>query len=217
MRGLATSLLLLASLVGQAAASPVETITVVEGLQERNMPQIEERTIPVTVEAPAGTIIGKQGILTATETFNGIPFAQPPVGNLRLRKPVRLTTPLVNFNAVPAAPACPQFLADTDNNEFIPQVIDTLQNTYLFQRALKISEDCLNLNVIRPKGVKAGDKLPVLFWIYGGGFELGWNSMYDGAGLVNNAAIKGKPYIFVAVNYRLAGWVSETEQNPAYN
>jgi carboxylesterase type B len=50
--------------------------------------------------------------------------------------------------------------------------MSTVSRTSLFQKALKISEDCLNINVIRPRGTKAGDNLPVLFWIYGGGFEV---------------------------------------------
>lgn len=42
--------------------------------------------------------------------------------------------------------------------------------------------------------------------IFGGGFELGWSSMYDGVGLINNGVSQGKPFIFVAVNYRVGGF-----------
>lgn len=58
-----------------------------------------------------------------------------------------------------------------------------LLNSPLVQTILNAGEDCLYLNVHRPAGTKAGDKLPVLFWIYGGGFELGWNYMYDNPSL----------------------------------
>ncbi|KAL2262691.1 hypothetical protein VTK26DRAFT_398 [Humicola hyalothermophila] len=191
MKGLAT--LLAAALVGQAAAAPPEPPTNV----------IEKRAAP-TVTIGESSIVGTSRL--KTEAFNGIPFALPPTGNLRLRPPVRRTEPLGVFDATGLPPACPQFLADSDSNEFLPKILDFVTNTALFQKALKISEDCLTINVVRPIGTKAGDKLPVLFWIYGGGFELGWSSMYDGGPLVTNAINMGKPYIFVAVNYRVAAW-----------
>jgi carboxylesterase type B len=67
-------------------------------------------------------------------------------------------------------------------------------------------EDCLSVTVQRPAGVKKGDKLPVLFWIFGGGFELGSTSTYDGTSLLNEASKQGQDFIFVAVNYRVAGF-----------
>jgi carboxylesterase type B len=67
-------------------------------------------------------------------------------------------------------------------------------------------EDCLSVTVQRPAGVKKGDKLPVLFWIYGGGFELGSTSTYDGTSLLAEASKQGQDFIFVAVNHRVAGF-----------
>ncbi|CRK15376.1 hypothetical protein BN1723_017425, partial [Verticillium longisporum] len=58
----------------------------------------------------------------------------------------------------------------------------------------------------KPEGTKADAKLPVLYWIFGGGFQLGWSSMYDGTGLINHGVDLKKPFIFVAVNYRVAGF-----------
>ncbi|KAL2146352.1 hypothetical protein VTI28DRAFT_4377 [Corynascus sepedonium] len=182
-----------AALLGSAVAAPPEPPTQV----------IEKRAAP-TVTISSGSIVGVNRI--ATEAFNGIPFAQPPVGPLRLKPPVKLNSSLGIFDATGIAPACPQFLADSDSNEFLAKVIDTVTGLPFFQNALKISEDCLTVNVIRPKGTKAGDKLPVLFWIFGGGFELGWSSMYDGGPLVSNAINMGKPYVFVAINYRVGGF-----------
>ncbi|KAK4101331.1 alpha/beta-hydrolase [Parathielavia hyrcaniae] len=185
--------LVMAALVGQAAAAPPEPPTHV----------VEKRAAP-TVSSVAGTIVGASR--SATEAFNGIPFAQPPVGPLRLKPPVRLNSSLGSFDASGIAAACPQFVADSSSNEFLPRVLDTVTSLPFFQRALKISEDCLSISVVRPIGTKAGDNLPVLFWIFGGGFELGWSSMYDGGPLVANAINMGKPYVFVAVNYRVAGF-----------
>ncbi|KAH6637324.1 Alpha/Beta hydrolase protein [Chaetomium tenue] len=182
-----------AALLGQAVAAPPEPPANV----------IEKRAAP-TVTVSAGSIVGTTRL--STEAFNGIPFAKPPVGSLRLKPPVRHDSPLGVFDASGIAPACPQFLADSDSNEFLSKVIGTLTNLPFFQKALKISEDCLTVNVFRPIGTKAGDKLPVLFWIFGGGFELGWSSMYDGGPLVTNAINMGKPYVFVAINYRVGGF-----------
>lgn len=64
------------------------------------------------------------------------------------------------------------------------------------------AEDCLTVDVLRPSGTKAGDNLPVLLWIFGGGFELGSTAMYDGGNVVEKSIELGKPVVFVAVNYR---------------
>lgn len=63
-------------------------------------------------------------------------------------------------------------------------------------------EDCLTLDVLRPSGTTASSKLPVMLWIYGGGFELGSTAMYDGTSIVMRSVELGKPVIFVAMNYR---------------
>lgn len=159
MKGLLKTIVTFTTIIGALAApAPVAV-------------DLDERTIHVTVSTPAGTIVGKQSLLN-TEDFDGIPFAAPPTGNRRLRPPERLTTSFNNFDATGIAPACPQFLADSDDSGLVAKVISTVSRTWLFQKALHISEDCLTVNVIRPKGTKAGDNLPVLFWIYGGGFEV---------------------------------------------
>jgi carboxylesterase type B len=97
------------------------------------------------------------------------------------------------------------FFSTADDN--IPtNVLGTLLNTPLFQAVGNTGEDCLTINVQRPAGTKAGAKLPVLFWIFGGGFELGATSMYDGTSLVAESVAQGKPVVFVAVNYRVGGF-----------
>ena len=79
-------------------------------------------------------------------------------------------------------------------------------NLPLLQTVTNAGEDCLTVNVQRPAGTKADAKLPVLFWIFGGGFELGSTAMYDGASLVAESVAQGKPIVFVAVNYRVGGF-----------
>lgn len=160
MKGFSNALLAASlALLGRVSAAPAEPPTQV----------LDKRAAP-TVTTSTGTIVGANGILT--EAFNGIPYALPPTGNLRLKPPVRLKSSLGVFDASGIGPACPQFLADTSSNEFLPQVIDKIVNTQLFKTILNVKEDCLTISVTRPKGTKAGDKLPVLFWIFGGGFEV---------------------------------------------
>jgi carboxylesterase type B len=161
-------------------------------------------TPTVTIVSPQATIVGLGGTV---EQFPGIPFAQPPVGPLRLKPPQPLTEPLGTISATANGKACPQFYFSDAINDAIPtSVLGLLLDTPLFQTTLNAGEDCLVINVHRPAGTTASSNLPVLFWIFGGGFELGYNSMYDGAGWVSESVAQGKPIIFVSVNYRVAGF-----------
>lgn len=140
-------------------------------------------TPTVTVTSPQATIVGLPGDV---EQFPGIPFAKPPTSSLRLKPPQALTAPLGTYNATENRQACPQFVFSTVLNDAIPtSEIGLLLDTPLFQTVLNAGEDCLYLNVHRPAGTTSSSKLPVLFWIFGGGFEIGWNSMYDGSGWVS--------------------------------
>ncbi|TVY84735.1 putative secreted lipase [Lachnellula suecica] len=152
---------------------------------------VKRATAPtVAIASPAATIIGSTSLLV--DKFNGIPFAQPPIGSL--------------LNAVGVPKACPQLFFTDDTSDFPVGVLGALLNNPLFQTITNAGEDCLTLNVIRPAGTTAADKLPVLFWIFGGGFELGSTLMYDGSALVSASIASGKPIVFVAVNYRVGGF-----------
>lgn len=144
----------------------------------------------VTVTIPSGDIVGNSA--EGIESFNGIPYADPPIGDLRFRPPQKLSTPLGKFNATGTAKKCPQG--------------PILTNVSLSQE--NASEDCLTITVTRPAGTKPGDALPVLFYIFGGGFLIGGPSMgiTNPAKFVQTGADLGKPFIFAAVNYRVGGW-----------
>lgn len=158
----------------------------------------------VVIPSPAATIVGSPGL--GVESFNGIPFAQPPTGSLRLRPPQPIQTPMGTIQAVGPAKSCPQFEFSTDPNNIIDSLIGRTLDIPLFQEVTDSGEDCLTISIRRPSGTTAASKLPVLYWIYGGGFEFGATSQYEATPLVLDAIATGMPIIFVAVNYRLGGF-----------
>lgn len=115
-------------------------------------------------------------------SFKGIPYARPPVGELRWRPPM----PLRRWKAVRIAD---HYGADCMQRPF-PADAAPLRTAP--------SEDCLYLNVWRPARA-AGARLPVMVWIHGGGFVNGGSSpaVYDGAAFARSGVI------LVSVNYRL--------------
>ena len=117
--------------------------------------------------------------------FRGIPYAAPPIGDLRWRPP----QPIVPWQGVRAAdhfsPSCMQAPTSTEGNAWR-------------EGHVPVSEDCLYLNIWTPAR-SAGDKLPVMVFIHGGGNTRGAASenQYDGAYLAK------KGVVFVSFNYRM--------------
>lgn len=138
-----------------------------------------ERRVPEVVSVEGGQVRGR--VAGEVLSFKGIPFAAPPVGELRWRSP----QPVRPWAGVRDASAyghdCMQIP--------VPSDAAPLGTTP--------AEDCLTLNVWRP--ATPGKKLPVIVWIYGGGFVNGGSSpdVYDGA------AFARKGLVFVSFNYRL--------------
>ncbi|KAI8944018.1 sterol esterase [Xylaria longipes] len=163
---------------------------------------LEERTT-VSVVISQGTVVGTS--VLGVENFAGIPFADPPVGDLRLRPPQRRTEPLGTFDASGLGPSCPQMFFSTQG-DLLTSVLGNLIDTPLFQTVTDQTEDCLTMRVQRPAGTGVDAKLPVLFWIFGGGFELGSPQMYDASDLILNGVAQNKPFVFVSVNYRVGGF-----------
>jgi carboxylesterase type B len=167
------------------------------------LPAIEKRADPTVIApAPQATIAGSN--LLGVESFKGIPYAKPPVGDLRLKAPQALTSILGKVDGTGIPSACPQLFFSVDGSSLPTNVLGKILNTPLLQVATNAGEDCLTINVQRPAGTSANAKLPVLFWIFGGGFQLGSTQMYDGASLIKESVAQGKPIIFVAVNYRVS-------------
>ncbi|KAJ6150716.1 extracellular lipase [Penicillium chermesinum] len=158
----------------------------------------------VTIASPEATIVGSTG--SNLDTFNGIPFALPPTGSRRLKPPQAISTSLGAVQATGTPRACPQFQTSTGKDDFPSSIMGELSDLQSSQQISNAGEDCLTLNVVRPSSVTPDSALPVLVWIYGGGFEFGSTSMYNADSLVSASVDSGMPIIFVAMNYRLGGF-----------
>ncbi|PFH56087.1 hypothetical protein XA68_17082 [Ophiocordyceps unilateralis] len=172
-------------------------------LEQRPSAHLEERSLTVRIPFQDGSLTGRS--LLGVETFSGIPYADAPVGPLRLRPPQRLSSKIGERRVLGPAPACPQmFFSHTQTDPLGGLLSDVIRLPFL--RPIGGQEDCLTVTVQRPAGTKAGDNLPVLFWIYGGAFQLGATNTYDSLHFMRTAVDQKQPFIFVAVNYRVGAF-----------
>jgi len=125
----------------------------------------------VVVKTPSGPLRGLQA--EGVRVFRGVPFAQPPVGDLRFRAPQPVMPWKQVRNAMEFAPAA-----------------------YQQDKSHRLSEDCLYLNIWAPQGI---GPFPVYVWIHGGGFTGGRSSepMFDGTTFAKNGIV------VITVAYRL--------------
>lgn len=189
--------------ITQLALASLYAVTALAAPNPEPEPVLEERAGPSVNLPSGGTVVGRSAL--SVDTFNAIPFADPPIGPLRLKPPRRYSGNLGTLDATGIAPACPQmFLSETSLGVLGQIANDIIQLPFL--KVIGGQEDCLTINVQRPAGTKAGDKLPVLFWIFGGGFELGATNEYDATSLLATAVGQKQPFVFVAVNYRVSGF-----------
>ena len=144
-------------------------------------------------------------------SFKGIPFAAPPVGDLRWRPP-QPPKPWSGVHQATAFPAaCPQKL-----------VRSQLPWTEAFMNQVPMSEDCLYLNVWAPttvseKSARSAKSLPVYVFIHGGAFNQGSTSV----AVYNGAPLAAKGVIVVTIQYRLGvlGFLAHpalTAESPNY-
>ncbi|KUI67151.1 Lipase 1 [Cytospora mali] len=137
------------------------------------------------------TYVGLHTINGTIEKFLNIPYGADTSGPGRFANPRPAVIPPGSvINASAEGPVCPQ----VSEGGFV-----YMTNSTWF------SEDCLRLKVARPAGVQAGDKLPVLVWIYGGSL---WNGNINERtnepdGLIVQSVANGLPVVFVAMNHRL--------------
>lgn len=138
--------------------------------------------LPVQVKTVNGIVEGEFDVRSNIHTFKGIPYAQPPVGDLRWKEP----QPVKNWTGV------------LETKQFGPKAVQPAIFGDMGFRSNGMSEDCLYLNVWTPK-VKTQEKMPVLVYFYGGGFIAGDGSepRYDGE------SMSKKGIVTVTLNYRL--------------
>ena len=143
-----------------------------------NAPAIAQGPAPI---AKTDRGAGRGGIEDGVASWKGIPFAAPPVGALRWRAPQPAAAWTGVRDATGYAPDCMQVPFPSDAAPL----------------GTKPAEDCLYANVWKP--VTAKGKLPVVVWIYGGGFVNGGASppTYSGADLAKQGVV------FVSFNYRV--------------
>ncbi len=144
-------------------------------------PPAQARTLPgepVTVQAPAGALVGRE--TDGVQGFIGIPYAAPPVGDLRWRPPAPAPVWDAPRQAAAFGNDCPQVRFEGDATP----------------SDQPMSEDCLFLNLWRPA---EGERLPVMIYIHGGAFVAGSSASptTDGASLAQRGAV------VVTFNYRL--------------
>ncbi|XP_060518399.1 uncharacterized protein LOC132697124 [Cylas formicarius] len=117
--------------------------------------------------------------------FQKIPFAKAPIGNLRFQAPVPAEPWNDVLDGTNGGPCC-------------------IQNDNTSNPLISVDEDCLHINVYTPT-LNNTEKLPVMFWIYGGGFKAGCAS-----DALSSKRLVNEGVIIVSANYRLGvyGWLS---------
>ncbi|PLB51626.1 alpha/beta-hydrolase [Aspergillus steynii IBT 23096] len=140
------------------------------------------------VSIPQGAVLGStiaQDLKTPVEAFRGIPYAKAPVGERRFRRAEAVDVPGsdgVVIDAGRMGKRCP-------GKQLIPLKGD-----------IGSDEDCLTVNVFRPKGVAEGQKVPVAVYIHGGAYNRGSALMHNTASMVGWSE---RPFVGVSFNYRI--------------
>jgi para-nitrobenzyl esterase len=144
---------------------------------------------------PSGDVVGGDGRY-GSSAWLGIPYAKPPVGELRWRAPQPAQPWSGTRETLTFAAPCPQYASPLGGVEGKPGTQTG-------------REDCLTLNIWTPRfassEVPTGDKrLPVMVWIHGGGDSYGTANFYDGGNLAASEGV-----VVVTVQYRLGpfGWL----------
>ena len=144
-------------------------------------------------DTQSGSVIGSEDA-NNTYVWLGIPFAAPPVADLRWRSPQPVKPWTETLGTTAFRDACVQLSGPLDG---LPDD----------SGAVVGSEDCLYLNIWSPRDHSSAtsDKLPVMVWIHGGGNTIGTANTYDASLLAGSEQV-----VVVTINYRLGffGWMS---------
>jgi len=137
------------------------------------------------VQTNSGAVVGKTETLPHGKSvfeYLGIPYAEPPIGELRFAAPK------------PAKP----WSGTKDAKEFGAECPQPLTRLVDEKKSGRMSEDCLFLNVFVPSTIKTDDNKAIMVWIHGGRFAFGSSSRYPGGVLSAFNDV-----IVVSINYRL--------------
>jgi para-nitrobenzyl esterase len=147
--------------------------------------------LDTTVRIDSGSLRGAPTDTPGVNAYKGIPFAAPPVGNLRWRAP----QPPAAWEGVRKADEFGAGCIQRKSGPFGPWSAEYISRAGMAGGA---SEDCLYLNVWSA-AKSAGERRPVLVWIHGGGFNSGSGDVpvYDGEGLAS------KGLVVITINYRV--------------
>ncbi|KAM5544429.1 hypothetical protein V8D89_002089 [Ganoderma adspersum] len=156
-----------------------------------------------TVQLDQATVYGTTN--GSVSSYFNIPFAEPPIGDLRLRLPKPIESYNGTIDATQVGTKCIQLMTPLRTDmpaELLRDIVAALP-ALSSEDTQPESEDCLNLNVVVPAGTAPGANLPVLVSIFAGGFSWGSNTQFHGEAVVRKSIDMGQPIIFAAINYRL--------------
>ncbi len=153
-------------------------------------------------------LIGKYVEDRKVATFLGVPFADPPVGDLRWRAPQPLSHKVAKRDATEFEAACMQSLRILDWYRWMAVQFGSTEDYY---DDLEVSEDCLYLNVWTPT-LENDAKLPVMVWVHGGSNKSGWayELNYHGHKLAQEDVV----VVSVAYRHGVFGFLSHPEMPP---
>ncbi|QRD89428.1 Alpha/Beta hydrolase protein [Aspergillus flavus] len=154
------------------------------------------RILKPVVAIRNGTLVGVHNALYYQDFFLGIPYAQPPVDDLRYEHP----QPLNESWEVPRQADSYGFWCHSAPLSLPGYTQDGFHH--------EEDEDCLTLNIVRPSGATPSSRLPVLVYIYGGGLQEGGSAdqRYNMSFLVRESVKMDTPTIGVSFNYRVSGF-----------
>ncbi|KAJ8669797.1 hypothetical protein QAD02_001056 [Eretmocerus hayati] len=147
-------------------------------------------TEELMIETPLGVYFGHYKVSINGKkyaAFEGIPYAQPPVGSLRFEDPVPITNSFGQLNVTKKSLVCMQYRERPPLKNDLPPT----------ENSIKGSEDCLFLDVYMPLLGNTEKRMPALVDIHGGAFQHGSSSFLDDRYFVD------RNLIFITINYRL--------------
>jgi para-nitrobenzyl esterase len=164
-----------------------------------------DNTPRVTVDGEL--LVGKR--VDDVAIYLGVPFAEPPVGDLRWRGPQPLTSRVEQRDATEFAAACMQTMRILDWYRYMAETFGASRDYY---DDLEVSEDCLYLNLWTPT-LDDTARLPVMVWVHGGSNNSGWSYENNYRGHV--LAPQGVVVVTVAYRQGLFGFLSHPDLNNA--